>query len=113
MKGRLAALPAFVVLLGFAAAPLILHGAAPQQTGAQAFSSKNDEWKAPELRIAVDEFERLKQSGEVLILDVRDRRSYRQGHLPGAILMTPEELSSDEGRAQLKGEKRTIVTYCS
>ena len=80
---------------------------------AQVFSAKNEEWKAPELRISVEEFKRLEASGEVLVLDVRDPESYRQGHLPGAILMTPEELSTEEGRAKLKGEKRTIVAYCS
>lgn len=88
----------------------------PPQTSAdaaQVFSSTNEEWKAPELRITVDEFKRLQAAGDVLIVDVRDPQSYRQGHLPGAVLMTPEELSTEEGRAKLKGEKRTIVTYCS
>ena len=47
------------------------------------------------------------------VLDVRDPVSYRQGHLPGALLMTPEELSTPEGAAKLKGEKRLIVAYCS
>ena len=90
--------------------------AAPPTTAtsaAQVFSARNEEWKAPELRISVDEFKRLQAAGEVLILDVRDPQSYRQGHLPGTILMTPEELSTEEGRAKLKGEKRTIVAYCS
>lgn len=80
---------------------------------AEVFSSRSDGWKAPELRIGVDEFKRLDGAGGVLILDVRDPGSYRQGHLPGAILMTPEELSTPEGVAKLKGEKRLIVAYCS
>jgi predicted methyltransferase len=80
---------------------------------AQVFSSKNEEWKAPELRIPVEEFKRLAAGGQVLVLDVRDPESYRRGHLPGALLMTPEELSTPEGVAKLKGERRLIVTYCS
>lgn len=80
---------------------------------AQVFSSKNEDWKAPELRIPVEEFKRLNAAGGVLVLDVRDPQSYRQGHLPGARLMTPEELSTPEGIAKLKGEKRLIVAYCS
>ena len=80
---------------------------------ARAFSSTNEGWKAPELRITVAEFKRLDAGGDVLVLDVRDPQSYRQGHLPGAVLMTPEELSTTEGIAKLKGETRQIVAYCS
>jgi len=80
---------------------------------AQVFSSKNEEWKTPELRISVDEFKRLSAEGRVLVLDVRDPQSYRQGHLPGAVLMTPEELSTPDGIAKLNGEQRLIVAYCS
>lgn len=82
-------------------------------SAAQVFSSKNDAWKAPELRITVEEFKRRLAAGDVLVLDVRDSQSYRTGHLPGALLMTPEELATPEGAARLKGEKRLIVAYCS
>ncbi|HJR61140.1 MAG TPA: methyltransferase domain-containing protein [Vicinamibacterales bacterium] len=85
----------------------------PGAEPAQVFSSNNDDWKAPELRIPVDEFKRLAAAGGVLVLDVRDPQSYQQGHLPGALLMTPEELSKPEGAAKLKGERRLIVAYCS
>lgn len=88
---------------------LVLTPAQPAQT----FSSKNEEWKAPELRIGVDEFKRLHDRGDVLVVDVRDPESYRQGHLPGAVLITPEELSKPQGIDKLRGEKRLIVTYCS
>ena len=86
---------------------------APATVAAQGFSSKNDAWKAPELRISIEEFKKQSAAGNVLVLDVRDPVSYRQGHLPGALLMTPEELATPEGLAKLKGEKRLIVTYCS
>lgn len=76
------------------------------------FSSRNDAWKAPDLRISMADFRKL-PAGEVLVLDVRDPVSYRQGHLPGAVLMTPEELSTREGQAKLRRETRQIVTYCS
>jgi predicted methyltransferase len=86
---------------------------AQTSSAAQVFSSRNEDWKAPELRIGVEEFKRLEASGGVLVLDVRDPVSYREGHLPGAVLMTPQELSTPEGAAKLKGEKRLIITYCS
>ncbi|CAN5650189.1 hypothetical protein BH24ACI5_BH24ACI5_28030 [soil metagenome] len=85
----------------------------PAPDAAQGFSSKSDAWKAPELRISIEEFKKQAAAGNVLVLDVRDPVSYRQGHLPGAVLMTPEELATPEGVAKLKGEKRLIVTYCS
>jgi predicted methyltransferase len=80
---------------------------------APVFSSRNEDWKAPELRITMEEFKRQAAAGSVLVVDVRDPQSYRQGHLPGAILMTPEELSIDAGAARLRGERRLIVAYCS
>ena len=88
----------------------------PQESvagAAQVFSSKNEDWKAPELRISIEEFKRQAAAGNVLVLDVRDPESFRQGHLPGAVLMTPEELATPEGAGKLKGEKRLIVAYCS
>ena len=87
--------------------------AAGTDDAAQVFSAANDAWKAPELRITVAEFKKQAAAGNVLVLDVRDSESFRQGHLPGAVLMTPEELSTPEGAAKLKGEKRLIVAYCS
>lgn len=69
------------------------------------------EWKSPALRIAVTDFKELQAKGDVLVLDVRDAESYRQGHLPGAVLMPLETV---ESRAPaLRNEKRPIVTYCS
>jgi predicted methyltransferase len=94
---------------------LVLSPAAASTTppAAQGFASRNEEWKSPELRITVREFKRRAAEGGVLVLDVRDPQSYRQGHLPGAVLMTPEELATPEGQAKLKGETRLIVAYCS
>jgi predicted methyltransferase len=69
------------------------------------------EWKSPALRISVADFKQLQAKGDVLILDVRDAESYRSGHLPGAVLMPLDTVES--GAAQLRSEKRPIVTYCS
>jgi predicted methyltransferase len=82
------------------------------QSAAEVFSSKNDAWKAPELRISLADFKKLSPD-DVLVIDVRDPESYRRGRLPGAVLMTPEELSTSEGQARLRGERRLIVAYCS
>jgi predicted methyltransferase len=95
------------------AAPVSATLPAGTDDAAQVFSAGNDAWKAPELRISVAEFKKQVAAGNVLVLDVRDPESFRQGHLPGAVLMTPEELSTPDGAATLKGEKRLIVAYCS
>lgn len=84
----------------------------PAPDAGSVFSARNEAWKAPELRISIADFVKLSAS-EVLVLDVRDLQSYRRGHLPGAVLMTPEELATPEGQATLRGETRLIVAYCS
>jgi predicted methyltransferase len=88
---------------------LLVLTPAPVSTGR---SSQADDWKSAALRISPEDFKRLAPT-EVLVLDVRDPDSYRRGHLPGAILMTPEELSKPEAAARLASETRRIITYCS
>jgi ubiquinone/menaquinone biosynthesis C-methylase UbiE len=78
-----------------------------------AFDRKSEEWKSPDLRITVEEFKRLATDGKVLVVDVRDQDSYRDGHLPGAILLTLEEIVDGKGAERLRDEPRLIVTYCS
>ena len=74
---------------------------------------KAADWKAPELRIGVEEFKRLAAAGQVLVLDVRYAESYAKGHLPGATLLTPEDIAGTNAAERLLRERRDIVTYCS
>ena len=83
-------------------------------------SSRNDAWKAPELRISVENFKRLTASSEVLVLDVRDAESYADGHLPRAVLMPLEDLTKLQAvealalhQAHAAGSPSAILTYCS
>jgi len=91
---------------------LVLTPASSRADAAAVFSSKNEDWKSPDLRISMEAFKKLAPA-DVLVLDVRDSQSFRRGRLPGAVLMTPEELSTPEGQAKLRGERRLIVAYCS
>lgn len=92
---------------------LVLRPGDAQAAAKAAWStSKQLNWQAPELRISIEEFKRLTPD-QVLVLDVRDREMCRDGHLPGAVLMTVEEIATAEGVAKLKNETRAIVTYCS
>jgi rhodanese-related sulfurtransferase len=66
---------------------------------------------SPELRLSYDEFRRLYDQGEVLVLDTRGQPAYRAGHIAGAQWLP---LDAVEARIpELKKEKRVIVTYCS
>ncbi|MGE5360186.1 MAG: rhodanese-like domain-containing protein [Bacteroidales bacterium] len=76
-----------------------------QNAGSQADDSAN----AP--RISLPEFKALLAHGNVLVLDVRDADSYKAGHLPGAVLLPLAEIG--QHIAELKAEKRPIVTYCA
>jgi rhodanese-related sulfurtransferase len=66
---------------------------------------------SPELRITIDDFRALQAKGEVLVLDVRSVESYREGHIPGAVSLPLD--SVEQKIAELRKERRPIVTYCS
>jgi ubiquinone/menaquinone biosynthesis C-methylase UbiE len=77
-----------------------------------AIDRKDEEWKSPDLRISVADFKRL-AANDVLVVDVRDALSYRDGHLPGSVLITIEDIAAGKANERLRAERRTIVTYCS
>ncbi len=62
-------------------------------------------------RISFEEFKKLYDKDAVLVLDVRDANSYRNGHIPGSISIPLGEEASKA--VELRNEKRPIVTYCA
>lgn len=62
-------------------------------------------------RIHLDEFKALYDNADVLVLDVRDPESYREGHIPGALLLTEDKFA--QHLDMLRAEPRLIVAYCS
>ena len=66
---------------------------------------------APPLRISFDEFRKLYDVGQVLVLDTRSEQTYRVGHIPGARLVPYDQV--EQHLEELKKETRPIVTYCS
>jgi ubiquinone/menaquinone biosynthesis C-methylase UbiE/rhodanese-related sulfurtransferase len=62
-------------------------------------------------RIYIDEFKALHDASNVLVIDVRDKESFRAGRIPGALLI-PSEKVADYVEA-LRAERRLIVAYCS
>jgi 3-mercaptopyruvate sulfurtransferase SseA len=66
---------------------------------------------APQTRITFEEFKKLYDRDAVLVLDVRAAESYRNGHIPGAILLPLGQVLTKV--EDLKKEKRAIVAYCA
>lgn len=79
--------------------------------GLHARQGDADLTKAP--RISQEEFKKLRASGPVLVVDVRDADSYKAGHIPGAISIPLDEVASPEHVKELKGAAKPIVTYCA
>jgi rhodanese-related sulfurtransferase len=64
-----------------------------------------------DVRMPLEEFQKLYAAGKVLVVDVRGEQPYQQGHIPGAIWIPTDAVAGK--LADLKDEKRPIVTYCS
>jgi phage shock protein E len=77
--------------------------------GAPLVAQVADEGAVP--RISAADLKKAADAGQVLIVDVRDPRSYADGHIPGSVNVGLEALPQKV--AVLKGAKKAIVTYCS
>ncbi len=62
-------------------------------------------------RITLADLKKDLDAGRVLVVDVRGDQAYATGHIPGAVSIPLEALP--QHLAELKSEKRPIVTYCS
>ena len=76
-----------------------------------AAAKQNVDQAAAVPRVSQKDFKKLLQSGEIVVLDIRDVGSYGAGHIPGALLMPEETLENH--LAELKASKKPIVAYCS
>lgn len=90
-----------------------VSAAPPAPAPLPAIDRNDEEWKSPELRIAVNEFKKLAAANNVRVLDVRDPESFRDGHLPGAELIMIEDIAAGKVIERLRSERRPIITYCS
>jgi len=62
-------------------------------------------------RMSVADLKQGMDRGLVLVVDVRDAASFAAGHIPGAVLILPEEIGRKA--AELKASRKTVVTYCA
>lgn len=53
------------------------------------------------------------KTGQFVIVDVRTQEEFNQGHLPGAILVTVDEITTPKGQALLpKNLDMPLIVYC-
>jgi rhodanese-related sulfurtransferase len=62
-------------------------------------------------RISIDEVKALMAKKQVVLIDVRDPQSFKDGHMPGAINVPFDHLPNHVD--EWKQEKRLLVTYCA
>jgi 3-mercaptopyruvate sulfurtransferase SseA len=84
-------------------AVLAFAGSAPAAGG------QSDERSVPRMTLA--DFKRGVDRGEVLAVDVRSAGVFADGHVPGAVFLALEDVA--RRASELKGAKKTIVTYCA
>ena len=63
-------------------------------------------------RIAMADFKKLLATNGVVVIDVRSAGAYAAGHIPGA-LSVPEETITSVLAEKLKKMGKPIATYCS
>jgi rhodanese-related sulfurtransferase len=62
-------------------------------------------------RITIDEVKRLMADRQVILIDVRDKQSFGEGHMPGAINIVFDDIPNHVEK--LAKDKRVIVAYCA
>jgi rhodanese-related sulfurtransferase len=61
--------------------------------------------------MTMEEFKKRLATDDVVGIDVRGDEAYRQGHIPGAIMLPLEDVARKA--ADYKGSKKPIVVYCA
>lgn len=90
---------------------LFLAAVAALAATAGLVAQPQDDVYSPKLRIAWEAFKKLRDSGKVVIVDVRDEVSFTSGHIPGARSIPVDQ--TEKKIAELKKQKLPIVTYCA
>ena len=105
IAGALVALIAFAVIQGD-----------ENSTPVQAVDASQDQHGADGLpyptvaRISPDEAHAMAQSGEAIIVDVRERAAYDESHVAGALALPEPELDTRIGELP---RNQLIITYCT
>jgi rhodanese-related sulfurtransferase len=63
--------------------------------------------------IRMIDVQRLYEKGEVLVVDVRDRVSFEQGRIAGAIHLPVDDIAARAAEVRRAARGRVVVAYCS
>lgn len=99
-----------VIATGILAAGLSACG--QSKTDQDAKPAQEDTMKAEYKKITPEEAkERMDKDDKIVILDVRTEEEYKEGHVPGAIVI-PNETISSEPLEELPDLDQEILVYC-
>lgn len=99
-----------VIAAGIIAAALSACG--QDKTSQDTKSAKEDTMETEYKKITAEEAkERMDKDDKIIILDVRTEEEYREGHIPGAIVI-PNETISSEPLKELPDLDQEILVYC-
>ena len=89
-----------------------LSACGQDKTGQDTKAAQEDTVKAEYKKITAEEAkERMDKDDKVVILDVRSEEEYQEGHVPGAIVI-PNETISSEPLEELPDVDQEILVYC-
>nr|WP_300093653.1 rhodanese-like domain-containing protein [Sedimentibacter sp.] len=72
---------------------------------------KSMNYKAEYVKISPEEAKEIMESEEAIVLDVRTKEEFGQGHIDGAVLLPVDEISS-KAEEVLKDKNAKILVYC-
>ena len=89
-----------------------LSACGQDKTGQDTKAAQEDTVKAEYKKITAEEAkERMDKDDKIVILDVRTEEEYQEGHVPGAIVI-PNETISSEPLEELPDMDQVILVYC-
>ena len=78
---------------------------------AAALSACGQDKTSRDTKSAEEAKERMDKDDKIIVLDVRTEEEYREGHIPGAIVI-PNETISSEPLKELPDLEQEILVYC-
>ena len=74
--------------------------------------AKENDWEAAYMNITAEEAKQIMDSEDgYIILDARTQEEYDQGHIPGAIVISHEEIA-EKAENVLTDKEQLILVYC-
>ena len=74
-------------------------------------ASQTEDISSPKLRIAWEEFKKLHDKNDVVVVDVRGADAFEQGHIPNSRSVPLDQVG--QRVEELKKLKKPVVTYCA